>query len=111
MQCVTAVEAVWLADMGPMFYSVKEAGAGRSQKRRQAQETMSKMEGEMKIAQQQMVIKKEEQLKMEIASQRRSVVVFYWVLRSWIEAHLIRIQINHDNTDCVIQIFYKLEMS
>ena len=33
-----------------MFYSVKQAGAGRSQKRRQAQETMSTMEEEMKLA-------------------------------------------------------------
>jgi pre-mRNA-splicing factor ATP-dependent RNA helicase DHX38/PRP16 len=24
MQCVTAVDAVWLAELGPMFYSIKE---------------------------------------------------------------------------------------
>jgi pre-mRNA-splicing factor ATP-dependent RNA helicase DHX38/PRP16 len=65
MQCVTAVEATWLAEMGPMFYSVKQAGAGRSQKRRQAQETMSTMEEEMKRAQEQMIAEKEEQLKKE----------------------------------------------
>ena len=25
MQCVTAVDAYWLAEMGPMFFSVKES--------------------------------------------------------------------------------------
>ena len=26
MQCVTAVDGEWLAELGPMFYSVKQAG-------------------------------------------------------------------------------------
>lgn len=71
MQCVTAVEATWLAEMGPMFYSVKQAGAGRSQKRRQAQETLSTMEDEMKRAQEQMKAEKEEFEKREAASRRK----------------------------------------
>ena len=29
MQCVTAVDGEWLAELGPMFYSVKEAGKSR----------------------------------------------------------------------------------
>lgn len=29
MQCVTAVEGEWLAELGPMFYSVKQAGKSR----------------------------------------------------------------------------------
>ena len=66
MQCVTAVEATWLAEMGPMFYSVKQArGAGRSQKRRQDMETLSTMEEEMKLAQEQMVKDKELKLQKE----------------------------------------------
>lgn len=32
MQCVTAVEAQWLAELGPMFYSVKEAIKTRTEK-------------------------------------------------------------------------------
>ncbi|KAK4025233.1 hypothetical protein OUZ56_014308 [Daphnia magna] len=75
MQCVTAVEATWLAEMGPMFYSVKQAGAGRSQKRRQAQETMSTMEEEMKLAQEQMVAEKEERLKKEESVRKKSSIV------------------------------------
>ena len=70
MQCVTAVEATWLAEMGPMFYSVKQAGAGPAQKRRQAQETMTIMEEQMKIAQEQMVVDKEQKLIKELASKK-----------------------------------------
>lgn len=77
MQCVTAVEATWLAEMGPMFYSVKQAGAGRSQKRRQAQETMTTMEEEMKIAQEQMIMEKEERLKKELASKKTLVLTHF----------------------------------
>ncbi len=29
MQCVTAVDGLWLAEMGPMFYSVKDQGSTR----------------------------------------------------------------------------------
>jgi len=72
MQCVTAVEAAWLAEMGPMFYSVKQArGAGRSQKRRQDMETLSTMEEEMKLAQEQMLQEKELKLKKEAALLKR----------------------------------------
>ena len=80
MQCVTAVEATWLAEMGPMFYSVKQAGAGRSQKRRQAQETMSTMEEEMKLAQEQMISEKEEQIKKEASIRKKLVLlIFYFI--------------------------------
>ena len=33
MQCVTAVDAEWLAELGPMFFSVKEAGQSRREQR------------------------------------------------------------------------------
>ncbi|CAJ0591094.1 unnamed protein product [Cylicocyclus nassatus] len=36
MQCVNAVDAVWLAELGPMFYSVKESKTSRSKKRKKA---------------------------------------------------------------------------
>jgi len=34
MQCVTSVDPHWLAEMGPMFFSVKEAGFNRLTKRK-----------------------------------------------------------------------------
>jgi pre-mRNA-splicing factor ATP-dependent RNA helicase DHX38/PRP16 len=33
MMCVTSVEAEWLAELGPMFFSVKESYKSRLQKR------------------------------------------------------------------------------
>lgn len=30
MQCVTSVDGEWLAELGPMFYSVKQAGKSRT---------------------------------------------------------------------------------
>lgn len=29
MQCVTSVDGEWLAELGPMFYSIKHAGKSR----------------------------------------------------------------------------------
>jgi len=29
MQCVTAVDGIWLAELGPMFYSVKDSTKSR----------------------------------------------------------------------------------
>ena len=29
MQCVTAVDGQWLAELGPMFYSIKDASKTR----------------------------------------------------------------------------------
>ena len=39
MQCVTAVDAEWLAELGPMFFSVKESVEKRIAKRRLERET------------------------------------------------------------------------
>lgn len=78
MQCVTAVEATWLAEMGPMFYSVKQAGAGRISKETTSSEgTMSTMEEEMKLAQEQMIAEKEEQIKKEASIRKKSVCKFF----------------------------------
>ena len=48
MQCVTSVDAVWLAELGPMFYSVKEAGSTSLEKRQQSMRDARNMEEEMK---------------------------------------------------------------
>ncbi|KAK6744301.1 hypothetical protein RB195_011168 [Necator americanus] len=60
MQCVTAVDAVWLAELGPMFYSVKESKTSRSEKRMESVRTAESMEEEMKEAQREMQRRKEE---------------------------------------------------
>lgn len=48
MQCVTSVEASWLAELGPMFYSLKDAGSSRTEKRMKSIREARSMEEEMK---------------------------------------------------------------
>uniref|UniRef100_A0A671XQV8 Pre-mRNA-splicing factor ATP-dependent RNA helicase PRP16 n=1 Tax=Sparus aurata TaxID=8175 RepID=A0A671XQV8_SPAAU len=63
MQCVTAVDGEWLAELGPMFYSIKHAGRSRQENRRRAKEEITNMEEEMSLAQQQLLSRREEQEK------------------------------------------------
>eukprot|EP00743_Colponemidia_sp_Colp-15_P007008 GILK01007563.1.p1 GENE.GILK01007563.1~~GILK01007563.1.p1 ORF type:complete len:1219 (+),score=255.03 GILK01007563.1:307-3657(+) len=58
MQCVTAVDPVWLAELGPMFFSIKEANATRADKKKWEKEEKKNMEGEMAVAMQQDADKK-----------------------------------------------------
>ncbi|KAJ2018654.1 Pre-mRNA-splicing factor ATP-dependent RNA helicase PRP16 [Coemansia sp. S680] len=50
MQCVTAVDPKWLAEMGPMFFSLREAGASR---KKHADLHQAKMESEFQLAQEE----------------------------------------------------------
>uniref|UniRef100_A0A183CKF3 RNA helicase n=1 Tax=Globodera pallida TaxID=36090 RepID=A0A183CKF3_GLOPA len=54
MQSVTAVDAQWLAELGPMFYSVKETIKTRMEKIRDTERTTAAMEREMEEAQKQL---------------------------------------------------------
>ncbi len=47
MRTVTAVEPEWLADQGPMFFSMKESYKERLEKRKKEAEDQMKMEDEM----------------------------------------------------------------
>jgi pre-mRNA-splicing factor ATP-dependent RNA helicase DHX38/PRP16 len=47
MSCVTAVEGEWLAEMGPMFFTVKESYKTRLEQRRKEKEEQAKMETQM----------------------------------------------------------------
>lgn len=62
MQCVTAVDGYWLAELGPMFYTVKESTKTRLEKRKRAKEDLSAMEEEMAAASAQMKAREEEKL-------------------------------------------------
>lgn len=48
MSCVTAVEGEWLAEMGPMFFTVKESYKTRLEQRRKEQLQQLTMENQMK---------------------------------------------------------------
>eukprot|EP00252_Welwitschia_mirabilis_P020288 TRINITY_DN4939_c0_g2_i1.p1 TRINITY_DN4939_c0_g2~~TRINITY_DN4939_c0_g2_i1.p1 ORF type:complete len:1316 (-),score=327.22 TRINITY_DN4939_c0_g2_i1:168-4115(-) len=47
MQCVTAVEPQWLAELGPMFFSIKESHNSMLEQRKKQQEEKTAMEKEM----------------------------------------------------------------
>ncbi|XP_015111383.1 pre-mRNA-splicing factor ATP-dependent RNA helicase PRP16 [Diachasma alloeum] len=74
MQCVTAVDGHWLAELGPMFFSVKETGSGQA-KRRQAVQHLQEMEGQMKAAEEEMKARAKEQLEKEQASVRKKEIL------------------------------------
>ncbi|BFZ12702.1 hypothetical protein BsWGS_15741 [Bradybaena similaris] len=60
MQCVTAVDGHWLAELGPMFYSIKDASKSRQERKRQEVEEMQAMEDEMKRAEELIKARKEQ---------------------------------------------------
>mmetsp|Transcript_33920 Transcript_33920/g.85061 ORF Transcript_33920/g.85061 Transcript_33920/m.85061 type:complete len:349 (-) Transcript_33920:177-1223(-) len=47
MQCVTAVDPEWLAELGPMFFSIKEGHSARLDQRKKEARHKEAMEGEM----------------------------------------------------------------
>ncbi|KAF7703394.1 hypothetical protein HF521_022401 [Silurus meridionalis] len=75
MQCVTAVDGEWLAELGPMFYSIKHAGKSRQENRRRAKEEISNMEEEMSLAEQQLRARRDEQEKRNTLGSSRSVKI------------------------------------
>lgn len=68
---MTAIDGHWLAELGPMFFSVKETGKADASKRKRAHEHMQEMEEQMKMAEEEIKIRKEEQEKKDAASCRR----------------------------------------
>ena len=75
MQCVTAVEGEWLAELGPMFYSVKESKGSAVEKRKKAEDHMKKMEDEMTKAVEEMERRKTEAERERIAASVRKTVI------------------------------------
>uniref|UniRef100_A0A673MVJ0 Pre-mRNA-splicing factor ATP-dependent RNA helicase PRP16 n=1 Tax=Sinocyclocheilus rhinocerous TaxID=307959 RepID=A0A673MVJ0_9TELE len=75
MQCVTAVDGEWLAELGPMFYSIKHAGKSRQENRRRAKEEITNMEEEMSLAQEQICARKEEQERKSNLGSVRSIKI------------------------------------
>ncbi|CAM9977988.1 unnamed protein product [Chrysoparadoxa australica] len=59
MTTVTAVEGEWLAELGPMFFSVKESYKTRLEKRHKERQEQALMEVEMKAAEEKQQIEKE----------------------------------------------------
>ena len=74
MQCVTAVDGYWLAELGPMFYSVKEVGKSRHEGRKLALEHLKTMEREMKEAEEELKRRKEQEILDAEKERSRSVI-------------------------------------
>ncbi|XP_071736415.1 pre-mRNA-splicing factor ATP-dependent RNA helicase DEAH7-like isoform X2 [Rutidosis leptorrhynchoides] len=53
MQCVTSVEPQWLAELGPMFYSVKDSDTSMLEHKKKQKEEKSAMEEEMETLRKQ----------------------------------------------------------
>jgi pre-mRNA-splicing factor ATP-dependent RNA helicase DHX38/PRP16 len=75
MQCVTAVDGQWLAELGPMFYSVKESAKTRNEKRKNFQAIEMTMEQEMLLAQQQLKEIKSQQTETPASVKRKMQIV------------------------------------
>ena len=65
---MTAVDGQWLAELGPMFYSVKDTQKSRTERRAVAMQHMQEMEEEMKRAQDTIRQRKEEAEKDHVSS-------------------------------------------
>jgi len=75
MQNVTAVDGEWLAELGPMFYSVKDTtNNNRAERKRAAQEKISAMEEELNIAQEKITKRKEEEESVRMKSIKKQTI-------------------------------------
>ena len=83
MQCVTSVDGTWLAELGPMFYSVKDADKSRTERRAAAMEHMRDMEDEMKRAQETIRLRKEEADKIHTSARYAKLYEQIIIMGSW----------------------------
>ncbi|CAF3506730.1 unnamed protein product [Adineta steineri] len=60
MQCVTCVDGHWLAELGPMFFSLKDSFKTRNERARKEKSETSTMEEEMRVSQEKFNRMKEE---------------------------------------------------
>ncbi|KAI0983879.1 hypothetical protein GJ496_007693 [Pomphorhynchus laevis] len=75
MQCITAVDGEWLAELGPMFFSVKTPQTSHSELRKKEQHNRTQMEDEMKTAQKLIEARKESSITAgNLSASRRSKI-------------------------------------
>ncbi|KAG6550822.1 hypothetical protein Mapa_007618 [Marchantia paleacea] len=71
MQCVTAVEPQWLAELGPMFFSIKDSHTSRLEQHRKQREEKTAMEQEMEEVRKKQALKEEQQKEKERATRAK----------------------------------------
>ncbi|KAL2919662.1 hypothetical protein HK105_200576 [Polyrhizophydium stewartii] len=75
MQCVTAVDGTWLAELGPMFFSLKEAGFTQRDKRRQDRLDAMEMDERLRESQErQRQVRERERARTEQIQPRSQIV-------------------------------------
>lgn len=74
MQCVTAVDGAWLAELGPMFFSVKDSSKSKIESRKKYANELIAMESEMKEAQDKLEEMKTEKEKLFVSSRRTQII-------------------------------------
>lgn len=74
MQCVTSVEGQWLAELGPMFFSLKDSSSSKIESRKKYANEMVAMETEMRQAQEEIEQKKQEKDTAFVSSRKTFIV-------------------------------------
>jgi len=75
MQCVTAVDPLWLAELGPIFFSIKDATQSRADKRKKEKMDEKQMQEEAKQEQEKEQLKQQLQQQPEQTQRRQKAVV------------------------------------
>lgn len=70
MQCVTVVDGQWLAELGPMFFSLKDSSKSKVESRKKYANELVAMENEMKEAQEKFDQMKKEKDSAYVSSRR-----------------------------------------
>lgn len=68
MQCVTAVEPQWLAELGPMFFSIKDSNTSRLEQRLKQKEEKTAMEKEMEAVRKKQAEREEREMEKDRAT-------------------------------------------
>ena len=74
MQCVTAVDGQWLAELGPMFFSVKDSSTSKIESRKKYANDQIAMETEMKEAQEKIELLKKEKESSYVSSRKTNII-------------------------------------
>jgi pre-mRNA-splicing factor ATP-dependent RNA helicase DHX38/PRP16 len=74
MQCVTSVDGQWLAELGPMFFSLKDSKKSKIESRKKYANDIVAMETEMNEAQAKIEQMKKEKESLFISSRNTLIV-------------------------------------
>ncbi len=74
MQCVTAVDGQWLAELGPMFFSIKDSSVSKIEAKKKYANEQIAMETEMREAQEKIEQQKSEREKAHVSSRKTNIV-------------------------------------